>query len=91
MDHRHILFFDPFQIEREEIGAEAVGAAVFEAGGRTLFVGPENPAAAFLADVPFGVGVSQDRVFRVGLSVFDKGRVGFGDDVLMLDRDGGDL
>ena len=87
MDDGHVLGLDPLEVEREEVGAEAVGHAVLEAGRGALLVGAEDPAAALLADVPLGVGVAQHRVLGVGLAPLDQRRVGLGDDVLVLDRD----
>ena len=92
MDHRHVLFLDPLQIQREEVGAEAVGHPEAEARGRVQLIGAEDPAAAFLAHVPLGIGIAQHRVlFATLLAVLDQGRVGFGDDELVFDRDRGGL
>ena len=87
MDHRQVLGLDPLEVEREEVGAEAVGDRVLEAGRGAVLVGAEDPAAALLADVPARVGVAQDRVLGVGLAERDERRVGLGDDILVLDRD----
>jgi hypothetical protein len=91
VDHRHVFLLDPFEVEREEVGAETVGHGVFEPRGRALLVRPEDPAAAFLAHIPLGVGIAQDRVLGVRLAPFDQRRVGFGHDILMLHRDRGHL
>src|SRR6056297_1787049 len=91
VDHGHVFLLDPLEVEREEVGAETVGDSIFEARRRAVFVGPEHPAAAFLADIPLGVGIAEHGVFGHCLAVFDKSGVGFGDDVLVLDGDGGDL
>ena len=40
VDHGHIFFFDPLQIEREEIRAETVRHSIFEAGRCAFFIGP---------------------------------------------------
>ena len=87
MDHREVLGLDPLEVEREEVGAEAVGHAVLEARRGAVLVGAEDPAAALLAHVPARVGVAQHRVLGVGAAELDQRRVGLGDDVLVLDRD----
>ena len=88
MNHRHIFFFDPVQIQREQIGSEALWHVIFKAGGRIAFIGAQNPAAAFFADIPFCISIAQNRVFRVILTVFDQHRVRFGDDILVFHRNG---
>ena len=40
VDHGHIFFFDPLQIEREEIRAETVGHSIFEARRCAFFIRP---------------------------------------------------
>ena len=84
VDERHIFALDPFQIQREQIGAETVRHAVFKPRRCALFVWPQNPAATFFAHIPFGIGITQNRVFRVGLAVVHQRRIGFGDDILMF-------
>ena len=87
VDHRHVLGFDPLEVEREQIRAEAVGHAVLEARGRAALVGPQDPAAALLAHVPLGVGVAQDRMLAIAvLAEGDQLGIRLGDDVLVLDR-----
>ena len=88
VDHRHIFFFDPFQIERKEIGAETVGHAVLEPRWRVALVGAEDPAAALFAHIPFGICIAQHRVLAIGFAPFHQRRIRFGDDKLMLDRNG---
>jgi hypothetical protein len=34
VDHRHVFLLDPLEVEREEVGAEALGHVVEEARGR---------------------------------------------------------
>ncbi len=91
VDEALVLHLDPLEVEREEVGAKALGDAVGEAGGGAALVRAEDPAAALLADVPFGVGVAQDGVLGVVLPPGLQPGVRFRDDVLVLDRDGGDL
>ena len=91
VDHRHVFRFDPLQIQGEEVGAEAVGDGIFKPRRSAVFVGAKDPAAALFADIPFGVGIAQDRVFAVGLAVFLQHRIGFGHDILVFDRNGRDL
>ena len=91
VDEGHVFLLDPFEVEGEEVGAEAVGDAVLEAGRGALLIGAEDPAAAFLAHIPLGVRVAQDRVLRVGLAPFDQRGVGLGHDILVFDHDGGGL
>ena len=91
VDEGHVFFFDPLQIEREEVGAEAVGATVFEPRGGVFLVRAKDPAAAFLAHVPLRIRVAQDRMLGVVFAPCDQCWVGFGDDVLMLNRNGRDL
>ena len=87
VDERHVFLFDPFQIQREQVGAETGRDIILEPRRCALFVRPQNPAPAFFADIPFGVGVAQNRVLVMGLAVFDQHRVRFGDNVLMFHRD----
>ena len=88
MDEGHVFLFDPLQIEREEIGAEAVGHAVEETRGRALLVGAEDPAAALLAHIPFRIRIAQHRVLGIARRApFHKRRIWLGDDILMLNRD----
>ncbi len=91
MDHRHVLFFDPLKIEGVEIGAETVGHAKFELRRCVPLIRPKDPAATLFAHIPFCVGVAQDRMLAVGFAVLDKGRIGLGHDILVLDRHGGDV
>ena len=91
MDHAHVFLFDPLQIEREKIGAEAFGHAVFETGRRAIFIGPQDPAATLFADIPFRIGIAQHGMLAIGLAPFHQRRVGLGHDILVLHRDGGDL
>ena len=91
MDHRHVFLLDPLQIEREEVGAEAFGHIIGKPRRRAFLVGSEDPAATFLADIPFRIRIAQNRVFRHRLAIFNQRRVGLGHDILMLNRDGGDL
>ena len=91
MDHRHVFRLDAFQIQREEVGAEAFGDRIFEPGRGAVFIGAKDPAAALFADIPFGVGVAQNRVFGVVLAIGLQHRIGFGHDVLVFDRNRRDL
>ncbi len=87
MEEAHIFRLDPVEVEREEVGPEAFGHAMREAGGRALLIGPEDPAAALLARVPMRVGVAEDGVLRPVFAERGERRVGPGHDVLVLDRD----
>ena len=88
VDHRQILLLDPVEIQREEVGAETLRHAIGEARRRAALIGAEDPAAPFLAHVPFCVGVAQHGMFRAArLTVGDERGVGFGYDELMLHRD----
>ena len=88
MDHRHIFFFDPLKIEREEISTEAGWNIIKKAGRGVAFIGAQNPAAAFLADIPLCIVIAQHRVLGVGFAPFDQGGIWFGHDILVFDRDG---
>ena len=91
VDHRHVFLFDPFQIQGKQVGAERFRHVIQEPRRGVSFIRPQDPAAAFLAHIPLRVGVAQDRVFGIALGPpLDQGRVGFGDDILMLDRNRGD-
>jgi hypothetical protein len=89
--HRQVFGLDALEVERQQVGAEGLRHAELgpDRGGR--LIGAENPAAALLADIPSGVGVAEHRVLGVGLAPFDQRGVGLGDDVLVLDRDGGEI
>ena len=87
VDHRHVLLLDPLQVQREEIGPEALRHRVREPRRGALLVRPEDPAATLLADVPLRVGVAQHRVLGVALAPLDERRVRLGDDILVLHRD----
>ena len=90
MDHGHVFLFDPLQIQREEIGAETVGHTEFEARRRVPLVGAQNPAAAFLAHIPFRIGIAQHGMLQPArLAVGDQRRIRLSHDELMLDRNRG--
>ena len=88
LDVRH----QALEIAGEEVLLEAGRHAVGEARRGALLVGAEDPAHPFFPEVVLGVGFAQDRQLRVaGLAVVLQHRVDVGDDVLVLDRDRGDL
>ena len=62
------------------------------AGGRAFFVWAEQEPARFLAHVPGGIRLAQNSHFRqaLRLALDDRG-MGFGHDILVLDRDDGDI
>ena len=89
VDEGHVFPLDPVQIEREQIGAERVRHAIFEPGRGVFLIRPQNPAPPFLAHIPFRIGITQHRMLRVILAIFDQHRVGLGHDELMFHRNGG--
>ena len=92
MDHRDILFLDTVEVEREEVGTEAIRNAVFETCRCAALVRAKDPAATLFADVPKGVCVAQNWVLGVAsFAVGDKRRIGLGNDELVFDGDRGDL
>ena len=91
VDKGHVFRFDPFEVEGEEVGAEAFRHLIGEPRGGALLIGAKNPAAAFFAHIPLGIGVAQDRVLRVGLAPFHQCGVGLGHDILMFHNNSGGL
>ena len=91
VDHGHIFLFDPLQIERKEVGPKAFGHRIFKPRRRPLLIRPQDPAPPFLAHIPFGIGIAQNRMLGVRLAPVHQGRVRLGHDILMLDRNGRDL
>ena len=92
VDHRHVFFLDPLQIQREQVGAEGFRHIVKETRRGVALIRAKDPAAALFADIPFRIGVAQNGVFGVaGGAPCDQRRVRLGHDILMLDGDRGDL
>ena len=86
--HRHVLIRNPVQIQREQVGAEAVRHAVFELRGRAVFVDAQNPAATFFTRIGFVVGITDNGVLGVArFTPFDQLGVFVHDDEGVLDRD----
>ena len=78
----------PLEIALEQVFLEPVRHTVGEARRGALLVGAQNPAAAFLAQIPGAVGLAQHGQFLVALcAVVDQHRVFAGHNVLVLDRD----
>ncbi len=89
VDHRHILFFDPFQIQREQIRAEAVWHAIFKHRRGVLFIDAQNPATAFFAHIGLRVGVANDGMFHIAIGAeFDQFGILIQHDKLVFDRNG---
>ena len=88
MDHRHVFFFDPLEVEREEVRTEAIWNAVLETCRCAALVRAEDPAAALFADIPFRVSVTQNWVLCTTVcTVFNQRRIGLGHDELVLNWD----
>ena len=88
--HRHVLIFDPVQVELEQIRAEAVRHTVFEPRRRVGLVNPEDPAATLLAHIGLRIGITDNGVFDIAglLAEFDQLGVLIHHDELVLDRNG---
>ena len=92
VNHRHVFFFDPLEVEREEVRTEAIRNAVLETCRCAALIRAEDPAAALFADIPFRVSVTQNWVLCATVcAVFNQRRIGFGHDELVLNRDGRDF
>ena len=91
VDHRHVFRFDPLKVQREQVGAEGLWHVIQEPCGGVHFIRAQNPTAALFADIPLGVGIAQNGVLGVVLAVFHQHRIGFGDDILVFDRNRRDL
>ena len=91
MDHAHVFFLDPLQIKRKEVRAEAVGHTKFEPRRGVALVGAQDPATAFLAHIPFGIRIAQNRVLWVVFAPFDQRRIRLCHDKLVLNGDRRDL
>ena len=90
--HRHILIRDAVQVQREQVGAEAIWHAVFKTRGCAVFVDTQYPAATFFARIGFVVGIAHDGVLGVAcLAPFDQFGVFIHDDEGVFDRDRGHL
>ena len=92
VDRRLDMRHQALQVSREKILLEARGHAIGETGRRALLIGAEDPAHALLAEVVRGIGLAQHRQFRVaGLAILLQHGVDIGDDILVFDRNRGDL
>ena len=84
MDHRHIFFFNPLQIQGEQISSKTVRHAIFEPRRRVALIWAQNPTAALFTHIPFGIRIAQNRMFAIFFAPFNKRRVRLGDDKLMF-------
>ncbi|CAI8371084.1 MAG: Uncharacterised protein [Rhodospirillaceae bacterium] len=83
---------EALEIALEQVFLEPVRHTIGEARRGALLIGAEDPAAAFLAQVPGAVGLAQHGQFLVALrAVVDQHRVFTGHNVLVLNRDGRDF
>jgi hypothetical protein len=82
----------PLQVLLEQLVLGPVRGPVEVAAGRAGFVGAEEEAAVLLPHVPGGIGLAQHAHLRqsTALALQDRG-MRLGDDVLVLDRDHGNV
>ena len=91
-DDRLDVRLQALEVLGEEVVLEVVGRAVDEAGGRPGFVRAEEEAAPLLAEIVRGIRFAEDAHLRQPLfPAGDDVRVRLGDEVLVLDGDGGDV
>ena len=68
VDHSRVLFFDPLEIELEEVSAETVRYPMLKTSRRAFFVDTQNPASALLSNVGLCICIADHWVLGVGLT-----------------------